>query len=224
MIRADSRVIVIDRMREWNMVPPDIGSKTVGKQTVKEAVEAFAAGAMLAVVRPSLATVESETEIACQWACSTHELTGVAIPEAHRAIPKKFDPMDSSHHWLQSVATEWRHFNVALWCDTQRFALLNTDIVELSRFCRLFAMTGKNDLDAVKALQGKELVEAVRECAARYDNGEPGWHIALGWNRSPPFEPVRETVATGTHNVRQASQQNGQPSPGATNPSDDGGA
>lgn len=191
-LRAGNPAIVVDRMREWANVPPDIAPIAGICSTVEEAKEALERGARLAVVQPPLNEGETAVEQAAQWAVEFPGLAGLAIPEAHRAIPKR-----GAGYWVGMATTEWRHHNVAMWCDTQRFSLLNTDLVEIARTpphgaLRLFAIAGKNDLKAVRELGDEELVDAVVECARRYDEGEPGWHVRLGIVARPPYRLVRE--------------------------------
>lgn len=189
-VRSGRRTIVIDRMSEWEGVPPEIAPVTVGVYSEKDLRSKLETPAMLIVWRPGLGSTETATEVACQIACETPGPTAVAVPEAHAAWPKAFGK-DPGEIWRSAVITECRHHDVAVLADTQRLSRLNTDLVELSRTCRMFAMSGKNDLDRVSDIGGPELVAAVKSCADKLASGEPGWHVQLGLRRSPPFEIVR---------------------------------
>ncbi len=198
-VAAGHQTVIVDRMREWDAVPPGLeghvsGFYTEGSGVTPEYIDQQ--GTRLIVIRPQLTDVEATAEAACNWAMADRQAVRVvAIPEAHRAIPKKIDPRSASAHAaVQSIITEWRHYNVAMYCDSQRFAALNTDLVELSRTLRLFAMAGKNDFQALKDIGGSELVTAVKECAEKLDAGEPGWHVRLGTTRRPPYEITRDVL------------------------------
>lgn len=187
-VRHGFCAITIDRMNEVDHVPDDMVPFTAAASTVDELIKyGLGSSILYGVVKPSMANVEDETDRACQWAMADPILRGVAIPEGHRAIPKN-GQMVMTH--VASIITEWRHHNVALWIDTQRFAKLNTDVVELSKTVRLFAMSGRLDLASCIDLGGRELAEAVKICADYLDRGERGWHVNLGFRRSPPFQIV----------------------------------
>jgi hypothetical protein len=172
-------VIVLDRMHEW-----DRGD--AGCTTVADAAKVIQAGARLVIVRP--ADVVSAAEAACLWARDYPGQAGVAIPEAHRPLPNgaRLSP------GAEDVACAWRHYKVSLWLDTQRFALLNRTITEQAREIKLYAVAGELDTRLVAELGGRELALLVRESAARLSKGEPGWHVALGLVRVPPYRLSRD--------------------------------
>jgi hypothetical protein len=177
-------VMVIDRMKEWTR-------GDAGVRSVADGARAVADGARLVIVRPQ--DVVQATEEACRWARDYSGLAGVAVPEAHRALPNggRLAPA------VEDCVTAWRHHRVALWLDTQRLSLLNRTVTEQARELRLFAIVGDLDLRAVSELGGRELVAAVRACAQRLADGEPGWHVQLGLVRVPPYRVVRESVTRG---------------------------
>lgn len=180
-VRAGMQVIVLDRMREWESVPHDLGSVAIPSRSVEDVLRHMVhTDKRLGIVRLDIANAESEADLACQWACSTGALTGVAIPEAHRVFPKTFGrDAGTRTPGLVNVVSEWRHHNVAIWADSQRFSMLNTDLIEAGRIVRLFAMSGHNDLTRLRDFGGRELEQGVKECARRYVAGEPGWHVRL---------------------------------------------
>lgn len=181
--QAGTPVLVIDRMHEWTR-------GDAGARTIADAAKHVERGARLVIVRP--ADVVAASEDACAWARDFDGVAGVAIPEAHRACPNagRLSPA------IDDVATAWRHHRVALWLDTQRIALLNRTLTEQARVIRLYAIVGDLDTRVVSELGGRELAAAVRACAEKLAAGEPGWHVALGLVRTPPYHVVRETVTT----------------------------
>lgn len=178
-------VIVIDRMREWTTAPRDIPA--AGARTVADAVRAIEAGTRLVILRAPTVELDQAAELACAWARDAPYLAGVAIPEAHNIAPSgaKLSPA------LSDVATAWRHFKVALWLDTQRFALLSRTLTDTARELRLYALVGDRDLSVVRELGGPALAANCIEAAARLSRGEAGWHTRLGLVRVPPFELER---------------------------------
>lgn len=175
--------MVIDRMAEW-----DRGD--AGARSVEQAAKLIDGGARLVIVRTSDA-VRSAVE-ACGWARDHRELAGVAIPEAHRVAPNSGRlPTE-----IEDAACAWRHHRVSLWLDTQRIALLSRTLTEQARLIRIYAVVGELDLRTIAELGGRELGEAVRMCAARLHRGEPGWHVALGLVRTPPYALEREGQPT----------------------------
>lgn len=179
-------VMVLDRMHEWNEVPPALAGRTVGCQTIAQAREHAKRGKRLIVVRPSDIIVASNE--ACAWARDWKGVAGVAIAEAHRVAPN----VNSLPLAIDDVATAWRHHKVALWLDTQRFALLNRTLTEQARELRIYSVVGDRDLSVVSEIGGKALVASVMECAARLARNEPGWHVELGLVRTPPYDLKRE--------------------------------
>lgn len=191
--RAGVPVLVIDRMREWTAVPPDLHGAARGASSVESAKKCIEGGTRLVVVRPRINAGRDAAEAAFQWACEHEGLAAVAIPEAHAAIPKTL-PLDGSSEWTAAVLGEWRHHNVRVWADSQRFAKLNTELVELAHTLRLFAMAGPNDirrLHEVVDYGGDELRAQIGEAAARVGRGDRGWHVHLTLDRRPPFDLVR---------------------------------
>jgi hypothetical protein len=186
-------VIVIDRMKEWNEIPPnrvEIGHLTVGISSglFKDALPHISAGKRLIILRPNTGQIEKAVEDACQWARDVKYLAGIAIPEAHNVAPTHGRLRDG----LGDVVSTWRHCRVRAWFDTQRIALLNRQITENAREVRIYATTGDRDLTTVRSLGGRELEAAVIQCTRRLSEGEAGWHVNLGLVRVSPFIPVRE--------------------------------
>lgn len=189
-VRQGIQCVVVDRLREWENAPPDILEVSgIAKSfdVLRQALEAGEIG--LGILQPDFAQLEAETDAVCEWAgADISVLRGVGLPEAHRALPKSWQSIPEN---IKNVVTEWRHHNVAMWLDTQRFAMLNADVVELAREVRLFAMHGNNDFKALKAMaggSGNELIAAVQQCAERLDADDPGWHVHLRARRTGPYE------------------------------------
>lgn len=179
-------VMVLDRMHEWTDVPADIAPRARGAKTVADAAKLVSDGARLVIVRPS--DIVGASEEACAWARDYPDIAGVAVPEAHRVAPNA-RPLSTA---VEDVACAWRHHRVALWLDTQRFALISRTLTEQARETNLFAIVGERDGQVIKELGGTALVTKVREAASRLAEGEPGWHVRLGLVRVPPYELRRE--------------------------------
>ena len=183
-----AKLIIGDRMRECHGVPE--GLRPIGGYDASILDEHDPSTWDVAVIRPpAIGSGNEMLEAVAKWAQSYPGEVGIALPEAHRFFDKKFDP----EKWpaTSNIISEWRHHGITLWADTQRFAMLNTDVVELARTMRLFAMNGINDKKALRAIGDKALVAGVEECAYKLEIGEPGWHIAVGVSRRGPFVPVR---------------------------------
>lgn len=183
-------VIVIDRMAEWDKVPVDLARRTRGVVGLREAREAIRGGMRLAIVRDSRSDVAELFDRACRWAIKYPGLAGVACPEVHRACPNAA-PLTAN---AEIAVTQWRHHKVALWLDTQRLPLLSRTVTEQATLLKLYAIVGDRDLSVVRSTWGHLCEAAVRECANRYARGEPGWHVALGLNRAPPFKLARDRL------------------------------
>ena len=89
------------------------------------------------------------------------------------------------------VTRAWRHKHVAMWLDAQRVSSLSRHVTDLAREVRLFAVTGDRDFAVVREIGGRDLEDAVRECASKLAAGQPGWYIELGASRLGPFTPRR---------------------------------
>jgi hypothetical protein len=140
------------------------------------------------VVRARSGAIALANEI-CEWAIATGKTPkGIAISEAHMIARNRGTLPEP----LEELVTCWRHYSVALWCDTQRPALLNTTIINLSRDLRLYSIIGKHDLQVVEAIGGDALVLAVQQCTQRFAAGQPGWHVRLGPSRLPPYPVQRD--------------------------------
>lgn len=206
-------VIVIDQMAEWNEAPRDIkrsGWEMPDKTQLPAIVEyierEIARGNRLIVLRggdehlsalaaASVALKRGSASSRFNTDDRSEAITGIAIPEAHHIFPsggKLAKP-------LLRIATQWRHFRVALWCDTQRFALLSRTVEQqATRELRLYAIVGDRDLSVVRDVGGRELADAVAEAGRRLDSpehgglGEAGWHVRLGLTRRPPYTLHRD--------------------------------
>ncbi len=186
-------VLVLDSMREFVSVPDDLRPYTAGTHDIKKAIEHLNAGKRFVVLLPTKENIVSYAAKGAEWAERYPGLAGLVIPEAHHIAPVT-GPVSLE---IDRIATQWRHHNVAFWCDTQRIARLHHSITDNAREMKLYAQWGDADLKRVKEIGGNALVDAVNECArkcAPVDEGglgEPGWHVRLGMWRQPPFDIVR---------------------------------
>lgn len=185
-------VVCLDRMEEWNRFPPDLAPHVCGASTIDDVAKAAKAGKRLIVVRNRAVSIEE----ACTWAIAHPGVAGIALPEAHNELPSSQRNLPEP---VMDVVTAWRHkrVNVALFCDTQRFSMLNTNVRDCSRIMRIYALTGKADLATCDELGIgiRPLVqEAARRMASKEDGGDeqPGWYVPLGLNRVPPYKLVRD--------------------------------
>lgn len=191
-VRWGRRVVVLDRMREWNEIPTDLAETTVRIADPRDVDPATREAGLVILTDVSAEKAPGVAEELAKWAIAGRdagERRGLAFPEAHRIAPNGA-PLT---RYLDEVACAWRHFGVAMWCDTQRISKLSRTITEQAKVVRLFAIVGDRDQSVVRELGGPQLSEAVLECARRYGRGEPGWHVSLGYaTRIPPFKLVRE--------------------------------
>ena len=183
-------VMVLDRMREWTTLPPEVAKVAVGV-TPESGVQLARAwldeGARLVIVQTR--DVERDTILACEWARDNPKHCGIALTEVHRAAPNTGAPLPSA---LEDVALAWRHHHVSFWCDTQRLSLCNRTFTEQVRELRVHAVGGERDLMRLREMGGAELAQAATECARRLVAGEPGWHVLIRTVALPPYELQRE--------------------------------
>lgn len=199
--RAGMPIVVVDVTGEWTLPPGLAALNERGRipswADVRSAVAAIERGDRIAIVRTPIgapaATLLQHADDACRWACNEkHELRGVAIPEAWLIAPAsgRLSP------GIAEVTRMWRHRNVALWLDAQRISMMSRNVVELAKELRLYAASGDTDFDVIRRVggggeNGRQLAAAIATAAARFADGEPGWHVILGEVREPPFELVR---------------------------------
>lgn len=184
-------VMVIDSMTEWVgrdapiKIPADISAGLA--RSVKQGAELAKQGKRLIVVVPTV-DIEVAAEEACGWARDYKGRCGLSISEAHRPMPNGGRLTRN----IDDIATKWRHFDVSLWCDTQRLPQLHKLITEQARELRIYTIYGPRDLAVIaNEIGGQPLVAAVNECADLLSQGQPGWHVNLGISRRPPFTKVR---------------------------------
>lgn len=191
---AGMRVIAVDPLREWTSLSPsdarqiaDVLAVSVTTRDLKRALAAAKREALVIYQPEMVSTLASDCDAIFAEACQSSDVVGIAVPEAHRIAP----PAKALTPFVDEVATAWRHRGVRLWLDTQRLSRLHLSITENARELRLYALAGRRDLEVVDELGGRELVEAVRECARRMLDGEPGYHVSLDIAREPPFDVRR---------------------------------
>jgi hypothetical protein len=189
-IRAGVPVMALDRLREWQTLPPDIARLAVGvtpETGVKLAAEWLASGARLVIVQTR--DVEKDIVSACEWARDTPGHCGVATSEVHRAAANTGAPLVEA---LEDVALAWRHHLVSFWCDTQRLSLCHRTLTEQMRELRVYATGGERDLQRLREMGGAELADGAKECARRLLAGEPGWFVRVRTIALPPYTLERE--------------------------------
>jgi hypothetical protein len=205
-VLAGMQVIVIDRTREWTSVPGSLSGQTAIVSSVDAARARFLAGARLVIVTCTSKDLHKQTERACAWAAEKGPgdtrreglPRGVAIPEAHRVAPN-VGGLVGGVESIDDAVTAFRHGNVVLWLDTQRFSKLSRTAVEQSDLIRVYAC-GPRDVGAVgedfaTRQDAPALEAAIRECGTRKRAGEPGWYVELEQTAvSPPFELHRESA------------------------------
>jgi len=191
-VRAGVPVLVLDRLREWTALPPDVAAVAVGvtpEAGVRGATAWLDGGARLAIVHTR--AVESDAVLACEWARDHAGHAGVAMSEVHRAAPNTGAPLPEA---LEDVALAWAHHNVSFYGDTQRLSLCHRTLTEQMRELRVYAVGGERDLQRLREMGGAKLSEAAQECARRLVAGEPGWHVSIATVALPPYELRREAL------------------------------
>lgn len=187
-VAGPRRFQVLDRLREW---PGAFRSPAVPWcPAVADAANARAAldqGHALVLVRPRPgADMRGLVQQLCENAIATKST--LVLPEAWQHVPER-GKVDGA---LEELIACWRHYGAGLWMDSQRFAPVSKRAVEACQEWRIFALVGPRDLEAVRELGGRELEDAVRMCARRLGEGQPGWHVALDTRRRiPPYRLSR---------------------------------
>lgn len=197
-IRSGAPCIIIDVMAEWRKVPADLRDLacyvSAGQNVIAAIENALRQGKRLIIIQDGDPCAVFET--LCRWVIKRKGsgAVGIAIPEAHEAISK--------HYLEQAVKkciTQWRHYDLALWLDTQRPALLNTTAFAQACETRIYAIGEDIDLQWVRRLGGKALLEKVQQCADEHrkskDRGHipdgRGHHVRLDESRMGPYEVTR---------------------------------
>lgn len=188
--------LVLDTTFEWtrppgSMVWRELASDTARASSVADAARLFEAGRRLVIV----STDEDPGalgESACKWARYWPGPAAVMLSEAHNAWPVH-KPLGVH---ARVCATAFRHWNVALWIDTQRLSLLNRTF-DLAQEIRLYSAPD-SDMKRLREIGGASLERAVIECGRRNapreygGRGEPGWHVLLREGVRPSrYEPTR---------------------------------
>lgn len=192
------RALVLDRTREWadgrgvlaeplRAAPVDIEYVAVA-ENYSQARDALDKGYKLVIVqppRPQFNPLAMPTKrermipLGEQLAALAMDVKDIAyvIPEAHRVVPQD----QAVGPQMEEVLTAYRHYGVSVYMDTQRLAALTKMATEQAagETMRLFAMSGRRDLEVVAAIGGDDLVEAVEECATRKAEGERGWFVEV---------------------------------------------
>lgn len=192
--------MVLDGAYEWtrapgNVVPRELADDCVllrdGDATVARAAALIDSGKRLVVLSTD-GDPEVIGEAMCKWARYHKGRAGIVMPEAHAAFP--VSRALGAH--ARACVTAFRHWDVAVWVDTQRFALLNRSW-DLAQTIRVFSATDA-DYKRLREIGGAALVDAVRECGRRNTPkergglGEPGWHVTLYEGARPEkYEPER---------------------------------
>jgi hypothetical protein len=184
-------VVVVDATREWadddgrmmRRLPADV--RAVGARRLDRVLE-HAGKPGVIVYHPSV-WVEDTVRLAD--ALSRTRGVGLAVSEAHTVLPSG---VPLSPGW-DALVTRWRHLHASVWLDTQRPARLARTVTELATTIALFACNGPRDADAVAELVSDpaELHRANAIVCSKLAKGEPGWHVRLGLDRTPPYQVVR---------------------------------
>jgi len=188
-------IVIVDATREWaldngTVVGTDIpgGMPVAGARTVPRTLDLLDAMPRgLIIFHPRIWVEDTASLVACLTV--RNEPIGVAISEAHNLMPSGV-PLTPG---FDAMVTRWRHLRMGAWLDTQRPARLARTVTELATIVHLFAVNGPRDADAVSELVNdpKALLATNEESCRRLAMGEPGWHVKLGIDRSPPYNLVR---------------------------------
>jgi len=181
--------LILECREDWTGAPARF--RPAPYTDVNAAIRDLQSGATrFAVVRP-VGDPIAAWDRACEWACRTPGPCGVACAEAHEVMPnKRIHPK-----WTTRAITQWRHYGIEMWIDTQRFAELWTTAVSQAVYdTKIYATVGPADLKMMQSLWGYEIVRAADECAARLAAGQPGWYVKMGLVRRPPFQIHRDVV------------------------------
>ena len=188
-VLAGVPIIVIDSVQDalWTAgVPASIAKRTMRAKSVARAVKLIERGESLVIVRDDDLDIDDATQEACTWLLGG-EGRGLAIHEAWMVAPPSMSPKSK----LLKVARAWGHRRAFCWLDAQRPTNINRNIMEIATELRLFAIGGPEDIREVKRLGGEPLCEQVAEAMRRYKNGDKGWHVSMGMDRTPPFHLER---------------------------------
>lgn len=189
-VRQRDTAMVLDHLRDvnWRSVPRDLFDVTATAHSVAEARARAKEGMRLILVRPGDWAIADALEDACAWALRTSSPRVVAVSEIQMACPLM--PLQLREHVLR-MATQWRHLRGGLYYDTQRPALVNSSLRDMTmEDYNLFAL-GADDAHNMGKRFGPAMAASLAAITERYARKEKGWHVHLGLVRAAPFPLVR---------------------------------
>lgn len=182
--KRGDRILILDIAEEWNTAPRGVNARRY--QSIGLAVQNLDTGNIRLAIVQDFDIDSDQAELAATWAIESEG--SLAIPEAHNVYPaEKRRPSKS----LDKLITAWRHRRAALYWDSQRISRMNRTVVEQTTALHMFAVVGDRDLDVVAGIN-RELPSYALEAAIKLQQGEPGYHVALGLSRLPPYRLVRK--------------------------------
>lgn len=211
-VRSGERIVAVyDRMREWNTVPESIVKVTRKVEGVAEVQKLADRGARLIIVQPPpIREVDQHVTNAvmlAEW-CLKESGRGICLPEGHRIIPNKSNLPPA----VDEIITAWRHYDVAMWVDSQRMALLNATVRAQSTKLRLFAIRGHRDYQVIKEMADDNLVSLMEELYTRSDFDKttgkprnPGLYVEAA--NGPPYTIDREGTPPDRHIINGSKEK-----------------
>jgi hypothetical protein len=115
----------------------------------------------------------------------------LVISEAHLQIPQPGAMGEQTWHLL----TAYRHYGAAIMLDSQRPVAVSMRARSQVSRLYLFAMVSDADFAWVRELGNQPLVDAVKECAKRFEAGDSGWHVLI--DPRSPIPPYDVTIIGG---------------------------
>lgn len=191
-IASGRRVVVFDRLNEW---PGVCAAPSAAQCDVAAVGRALSSAHRLVIVRPrrgeatrpTVERVVSQALDARGWI--------VCLNEAHHYLPvdKPLAWTDKAgrHDALDELVTAYRHYQSALWWDSQRLAKVNPTVREQTEKYRFFAQGWDMDFKRLGDIGGRELRAAAEQVSGEFQAGRAGFHVPMLRGQRPPYRVER---------------------------------
>lgn len=191
--------VALDLNCEWpgEPLPPDTPHAIATTARGLARAMAHASEHPLIIYRPPIdleatAPVAEAAVIAAKLCIDCPHPCVLILPEAHLSCAEG-RPLPPA---LQALAHRGRHPDVrtALWADTHHPRDLHKEVLNGAGdgLLELYAQGGASSERRLRAIGGRELVEAINRAGDLVLKGEPGWHVRIsGLSVRPPYQLVR---------------------------------
>jgi len=174
-------VVAVDVNAEW---PGELlrGVRCAKARTPRTLARALAAGHRLVIFAPepdwdSDTPHRESVQAAAALVGGGGPARLLVVPECHLSIPEG-KPLGRA---VAALVHAGRHpaTRGAIWADTQHPADMPKTLIKEAREIDLYATGAVQDLDYFRRMGGRELVTAIKRCAALMESGARGYHVRV---------------------------------------------